>query len=224
MRQPLRAIVRWAAIELLVVQTLIAWLSREVAGPVLLTWPASWAVYVLAGREGSRHGPLRFGFLAGGSVALVASAVSTARLALKGLDPFGLESPLQGIVMLLAASLWGGGWGLLGGLSVRLNQRRALLAFLIGIAPVLLAITQLKTSGAFTKFVLWPAMLLVGLVPPHNIGTTDNPFYEGTPVHLAAATLGLVLCAILYSAIAYVLLGWIQRGRPHRGDLDRVGA
>jgi hypothetical protein len=114
--------------------------------------------------------------------------------------------------------------GLLGGLIGRLHQRRALVALLIGVAAVLLAVMQLRSLNAYTKVVLWPAILVIGLVPPHNIGTTANPFYEGTPVHMAAATLGLVLCAMLYSAIAYVLLAWIQHARAHRGDLDRAGA
>ena len=157
----------------------------------------------------------------------MAQTFSKARLALKGVDPFGIESvphALFMLLMLLAAGLWGGGWGLLGGLIGRLHQRRALLAFLIALAPVLLAITQLMTPGAFTKFVLWPAIPLVGLVPRHNIGTADKPFYEGTAVHLLAAYFGFALSLILYSGIAYALLAWIQRGRAHRRDLDRVGA
>jgi hypothetical protein len=217
MGQPLRAIVRWAAIEVLVVQTLVAWLSGRVLWPIPLTFPASWAVYTLAGREGSRHGPLRYALWAGGAVALVAHGVSTARLAFKGLDPAEFESPLRGVVWLLAVALWGAGWGLLGGLIARLNQRRALIAFLLGLAPVVLSMMQLKSS-AFSKFVLWPVVLLVELVN-QKMGTQ-----EGTPAHIAAATLGLGLSAVLYSAIAYALLAWIHRRRALGGDLDRVGA
>ena len=225
MRQPVRAIMRWAVIQTLVVQILGGWVSRQIGWPV--TYAATWAVYVLAGREGSRRGPLRYALLAGGAVALVAHTFSKARLAFKGLDPFGIESAPHAVFMLfmlLAAGLWGGGWGLLGGLIGRLHQRRALLAFLMGVAPVLLAMTQLRTEGALTKFVLWPAILIGGLVPRHNIGTADKPLYEGTPVHWLAANFGLGLSLILYSAIAYALLAWIQRRRAHRRDLDRVGA
>jgi hypothetical protein len=75
-----------------------------------------------------------------------------------------------------------------------------------------------------TKFVLWPAILIGGLVPSYNIGTPDEPFYEGTPVHWLAAHFGLVLSLILYSGIAYALLAWIQRGRAQREDLGGVGA
>jgi hypothetical protein len=212
MRQPLRAIVRWAAIEVLVVQTLVAWLSGRVLWPLLLTWPASWAVYTLAGREGSRHGPLRSALWAGGAVALIAHAASTARLAFKGREPSGLESLVEGVVWLLAGVLWGAAWGLLGGLIARLNQRRALVAFLIGLAPVVLSWMQLKSS-AVSRFVLWPVTLLVSLVE-RIIGTA----------HIAAATLGFGLSAILYSAIAYALLAWIQTRRAFGGDLDRVSA
>jgi hypothetical protein len=211
MRQPVRAIVRWSAIEVVVVQVLGGWLSPQVGWPV--TYPASWAVYVLAGREGSWQGPLRYAFMAGGAVALVAHVFSAARLGLKGLDYLGLEFPPRAIFMLVAVSLGGAAWGLLGGLIGRLHQRRALLAFLIGVAPVLLAITQLKSRTALAKLILWPAILIGGLVPGH----------EGTPVHLLAAIFGIVLSAILYSGIAYALLSWIRRGRPHREDLHQVG-
>jgi hypothetical protein len=217
MRQPLRAVVRWAAIEVLVVQTLIAWFSGRVLSPLPLTFPASWAVYTLAGREGSRHRPLRYAVWAGGAVALVAHGVSTVRLAFKGLHPAELESPLQGVVWLVAAALWGAGWGLLGGLIARLNQRRAVLAFLLGLAPVVLSMMKLQSSAP-SKFVLWPVVLLVQLV------NLKMDTHEGTPAHIAAATLGLGLSALLYSAIAYALLGWIRRRRAVGGDLNRVGA
>jgi hypothetical protein len=217
MRQPLRAVVRWAAVEVLVVQTAIAWLSGRVLLPIPLTLPASWAVYTFAGREGSRHRPLRSAAWAGAAVALVAHGVSTARLAFKGLHPVELESPVQGVVWLVAAALWGGGWGLLGGLIARLNQGRALLAFLLGLALVLLSIVQLQSSPLF-KFVLWPVVLLVQLV------NSKMDTHEGTPAHIAAATLGLGLSALLYSAIAYALLGWIHRRGAMGGDLNRVGA
>jgi hypothetical protein len=227
MRQPLRAIVRWTALEVLVVQTLGAWLGRQVLWPV--TWPASWAVYTLAGREGSRQGRFRHAPLAGGAVAVVADIVSAVRIALKDIDPAfggGPDSPIQVVVMTLAAGLWGASWGLFGGLIGRLRQRRALLAFVIGVGPVLLAVGQLKSvsSNAFTRFVLGPATLIAGLVRPHNMGTTNNPVYEGTPLDLAAMTAGVVLCTVLYSAIAYALLACIARWRAHPGDLNRVGA
>src|SRR5215210_2353057 len=67
---------------------------------------------------------------------------------IKGIDPFGIESAPHAVFMLfmlLAAGVWGGVWGLLGGLIGCLHQRRALLAFLMGAAPVLLAMTQLRT-------------------------------------------------------------------------------
>jgi hypothetical protein len=213
---------RWAVIQILGVQILGGWLSRQIGWPV--TYAATWAVYVLAGREGSRRGPLHYALLAGGAVALVAHVFSTTRLAFKGLDPSGLESAPQVVFMLLAAGLWGGAWGLVGGLMGRLHQRRAVIAFLIGVAPVLLAITQLRSGTAFSKLILWPAVLIGGLVPRHTIGTTDKPVYEGTPVDLLAAISGSVLSAILYSAIVYALLAWIQRGRTHREDPERVGA
>jgi prepilin signal peptidase PulO-like enzyme (type II secretory pathway) len=118
----------------------------------------------------------------------------------------------------------GCGLGSTRGLIGRLNQRHALLAFLIGVAPVLVAITQLRNRPAFAKLILWPAVLIGSLVPGHNIGTVDKPVYEGTPVNLLAGIIGIVLSAILYSAIVYVLLAWIQRERTRREDLERVGA
>lgn len=226
MRQPLRAILRWTAIEVLVVQPLEAWLGRELLW--LVPWPASWAVYTLAGREGSRHGRFRHAPLAGGAVALVAHIVSDVRVALKDVDPaLGGEpdSLIKVLVLTVAAGLWGASWGLFGGLIGRLRQRRALLAFLIGIGPVLLALSQVNgaSPSAFLRLVLGPAILVGGLVRPHNIGTPANPVYEGTPLDSIAATVGVILCAVLYSAIAYVLLTWIAHGRAQPEALDRVG-
>src|SRR5688572_2552340 len=104
MRQPLRAIVRWTALEVLVVQPLEAWLGRQLLWPVM--WPASWAVYTFAGREGSRHGRFRHAPLAAGAVAIIAHVVSAVRTALKDVDPALVgepDSPIQIIVMTLAA-------------------------------------------------------------------------------------------------------------------------
>jgi hypothetical protein len=224
MRQPLRAIVRWSVIEVVLVQTVGAWLASQVVWPI--AWAASWVVYVLAGREGSRYGRFRYAPLAAGAVALVGQLVMIGRIALKDIDPTiggGSDSPIQVVVMTLLAGLWGASWGLLGGLISRLHQPRALLASCIGIAPVLLALLQLDrgSSTAISRVVLTPATLVGGLVRPHNIGTATN---EGTPVDLAATMAGVALCALMYGAVAYGLLAWIARRRAHPGDLNQVGA
>jgi hypothetical protein len=118
MRQPLRAIVRWSVVEVVLVQTVGAWLAGQVVWPI--AWAASWVVYVLAGREGSRDGRFRYAPLAAGAVALVGHLVMIGRIALKDIDPTiggGPDSPIQVVVMTLLAGLWGASWGLLGGSS-----------------------------------------------------------------------------------------------------------
>jgi hypothetical protein len=56
------------------------------------------------------------------------------------------------------------------------------------------------------KVLLWPAWLLLAALPCFNMGTLEQPRCEGTPIHLAAATLGLAFTVIFYAALVYVVL------------------
>ena len=49
------------------------------------------------------------------------------------------------------------------------------------------------------------------LVPLHNIGTTADPFYEGTPVNIAAFFVSFPLAVLVYGTAAYIFLRRRQR-------------
>ncbi|MFN2563888.1 MAG: hypothetical protein ABR499_02595 [Gemmatimonadaceae bacterium] len=54
----------------------------------------------------------------------------------------------------------------------------------------------------------------MSFVPYHNIGTPENPVYEGTPLHILAAIAAVPLCAALYTAAGYLLLTLVRRRAP----------
>jgi hypothetical protein len=57
---------------------------------------------------------------------------------------------------------------------------------------------------------LWaPVSWLAG--PGYNIGTSEKPLYEATPVQALAGLAGIGLSAIFYVSLVYVLLRWRQR-------------
>jgi len=82
-----------------------------------------------------------------------------------------------------------------------------------GIAIALFIASEL--SGVFghrfwAHIFEWQASLLQAFIPPHNIGTPEQPLYEGTPVHLFAWYVGVALSVPLYITIAYAILRLIR--------------
>ena len=69
---------------------------------------------------------------------------------------------------------------------------------------------------AVPRAIFWPVTLLMrplGTGP--SIGTPENPAYEGTPLHLAAAILGVSLSWLLYTVLLFLWFrGVKQRGEP----------
>jgi hypothetical protein len=66
-----------------------------------------------------------------------------------------------------------------------------LAALVIGIAATLVltvAASFSHSAGAelAARVLSWPNTLLQSLVPPHNIGTVESPFYEGMPLNVLA--------------------------------------
>jgi hypothetical protein len=101
------------------------------------------------------------------------------------------------------------------------RARRCCIAALVGCLPVLVAARELNsvTPSWFVRTVLAPVPILVSLVPTPNIGTTNEPVYEGTPLHLAVALAALPLCAIIYTMTAYAALTFAEclfRGGPNK--------
>jgi hypothetical protein len=95
-------------------------------------------------------------------------------------------------------------------------RRRMAISGIVSCVLVLVAARELEEvePSAFAQTVLAPVPWVVSLVPAHNIGTTDHPVYEGTPVLFAAALAALPLCAAIYTAVGYVLLTLVRRRVP----------
>jgi hypothetical protein len=67
--------------------------------------------------------------------------------------------------------------------------------------------------GRLARLLEWQASLLQSTVPTPTFGTKENPIYEGTPLHIFAWYVGVVLSIPMYSAIAYAALALRRRGR-----------
>jgi hypothetical protein len=57
----------------------------------------------------------------------------------------------------------------------------------------------------------WPNTLLQSFVLPHNIGTAEKPFYEGTPLNFAAYIASIPLSVFVYSLVAYLFIRHRER-------------
>ena len=88
---------------------------------------------------------------------------------------------------------------------------RVLKAFGLG-----LLLTVVFTASAFAAYkagaklvarsLLWPNTLLQTLIPCFNIGTPEEPFCEGTPLHVLAFGASEVLSVAVYTSIAYIFI------------------
>ena len=93
--------------------------------------------------------------------------------------------------------------------------KRTLLALLAGsaiTAVALIAFIKLRDNPV-SLVVLWPLPLLARFVPHGNIGTAEHPVYEGSPLDLFAAVIGLVVSAFFYGGLVYAILAWRARVR-----------
>jgi len=77
-------------------------------------------------------------------------------------------------------------------------------------AVALIAFIQFR-ENAVSLIVLWPLPLLARLVPHGNIGTAEHPVYEGSPLDLFAALIGLAVSALFYGGLVYAILAWRAR-------------
>jgi len=62
--------------------------------------------------------------------------------------------------------------------------------------------------GFLAKVFAWPNTFLQLLVPPHNIGTAERPFLEGSPLNDLAFVASIPFGALLYGLPAFM---WLQR-------------
>jgi hypothetical protein len=125
MRTLPRTILRWAAVDILVVNGLGGWLSRHAGLPAGLLYPATWLVYGLAGREAARS-RWRDGIAAGAAVAFLEQIAWLLQGAPNHGDTSGL--PLIAVVLtyittVLFVTVIGAVCGGLGALLVRRRPR-----------------------------------------------------------------------------------------------------
>jgi hypothetical protein len=94
--------------------------------------------------------------------------------------------------------------------------KRILLALAIGaLATVaLFALSFAADSFGLTSLangLLWQNTLLQSFAPLGNIGTSEHPFYEGSPLNLLAFFTSIPLGIIIYSVMAYAALFMVRR-------------
>jgi hypothetical protein len=89
----------------------------------------------------------------------------------------------------------------------------------LGIGTLVTAVTAAISYFTFqagaelvSEILFWPNTLMQSLVPFHNIGTPEHPFYEGTPVNIAAFFVSFLVGILIYSAVAYVFVRRRQYG------------
>ena len=86
-------------------------------------------------------------------------------------------------------------------------------AFRVGAVLWLLAlVTCILVKSWFLFTILFPLWTpLVGAVGRFNIGTPENPFYEFTPIHMAAGLMGILLSSVLYMIPVALWFKWRDR-------------
>lgn len=76
-------------------------------------------------------------------------------------------------------------------------------------AAVILA---LPAPSPLDAILAWPLVLMDRLVGPgHNVGTVEEPVYQGTPVHVAAGVLGIALTWLFYVVVARAVIWRLTR-------------
>jgi hypothetical protein len=77
------------------------------------------------------------------------------------------------------------------------------------VSALILSGAQIWAATNLSKNLLWQSNIMVSLVgsgPILGYDASGRPMYEGTPVHMLAAYLGLLLGIVVYTLIFYLLL------------------
>ena len=96
-------------------------------------------------------------------------------------------------------------------------MRDVIKASIFGIAFTLLLLTGAFVADSaghsgLARAIFWQNGLLQAAVPLNNIGTAQEPVYEGTPLNLMAFVASIPLGFIIYGVAGYVALRFRQRG------------
>ena len=94
--------------------------------------------------------------------------------------------------------------------------KRALQAFLIGtiVTFAFFGVAFVSFEAGYEglgKAAIWQNALLQALAPLHNIGTPENPVYEGTPLNFLAFFASVPLGILVYSLVAYTALRLVRQ-------------
>jgi len=99
--------------------------------------------------------------------------------------------------------------------------KRMWVAVAIGIfiTLILLALAYVASSAGMktlAQVLFWQNSVLQELIPSHNIGTLENPVYEGTPLNFLAFACSIPFGFMIYGIIAYIMLSYRKRRAAQR--------
>ena len=88
---------------------------------------------------------------------------------------------------------------------------------IIGIVLTLLLLAGSYIADAYghnelARLLFWHNDALQNLIPPHNIGTPDKPFHEGTPLNIFGFFASIPLGFVIYGFVAYIALRLFRNG------------
>jgi hypothetical protein len=66
---------------------------------------------------------------------------------------------------------------------------------------------------SLSHILYWQGWGLQALVPSLNIGTSEKPIYEGTPLHVAAFFAGLPVGIVIYTVAVFIVLTFYRQRR-----------
>ena len=99
---------------------------------------------------------------------------------------------------------------------------RLLIAFVVFLCVCFIVVPHVMDVDppSLVKVLLWPVFLLgpvIGRVLPRgNIGTTEHPAYEGTPIDVLAGFALVGLSIFFYPVATFVVLSLVQRIQARR--------
>jgi hypothetical protein len=89
------------------------------------------------------------------------------------------------------------------------TAKRALISMMLGIVVTASGfVAACAASGSYLAWIFyWQGYLLQSCIPAPNLGSPDHPLYEATPAHFVAFYLGIPFGVLLYSLLAFAVLG-----------------
>ncbi len=96
-------------------------------------------------------------------------------------------------------------------------MRNVSIASIVGVLLTLLLLACSFAANSaghpdIARAVFWHNGLLQSLIPLHNIGSTEQPVYEGTPLNIIGFFASIPLGFVIYGVAAYSVLRLLRRG------------